>query len=103
MRNDNGPEKQRQEGWWNDDRLYQEQDTELLDRHGCEYCLEYPVDEEAEESCRGDTSIGGEMVREIVEAWPNSREAIFEEGSGLNAENGSPHGSNEGSNADGKV
>ena len=103
MGNYGGPEEQRQKGWWHDDRFHQEQDTELLDRHSCEQSLEHPVDKEAEESCRGDTSIGWEMVREILEARPDGLDATLEEGSSLDAENGSPHGSNEGSDADGEV
>ena len=103
MGNDSGPEEQRQESWWHDDRLHQEQDTELLDGHGCEQSLEHPVDKEAEESCRGDASIGGEMVRKVLEARPDGLDATLEEGSSLDAENGSPHGGNEGSDTDGEV
>lgn len=103
MCNDDSPQEQGQERWRDNDRFHKEQNAEFLDGHLCKQGLEDPIDEKAEEPGRGYTSIGGQVVWKILEAWPDSLDAVLEESSRLHAEDGGPHGRNEGSHANGKI
>jgi len=83
--------------------LDKEQDPELLNRHESQAGLSDPVEKEAEEASRSDASVLGQMVGKALEAGPDSFNAILEKCTGLNTENGRPHGGNKGTQADGWV
>ena len=97
------PKEQSKECRRHNDSFDKEEDPELLDRHTSQYRLKDPVDEEAEQACRCDTSICRKVVREPFETWPYGFDATLQEASGLYTQNGRPHGGDEGSDDDRKV
>lgn len=97
------PEEQGEKGGRYDDSLDQEQNPELLDAHASQDGLEDPVDEEGQQTCRGDTSIGWQVVWKVGEAWPDGSDTVAQKVTSLDAEDCCPHSGDKGSKTDGWI
>lgn len=103
MSDNDCPEEKGEEGRRDDNSFDKKENSEFLNRHERQDGLNNPVEEEAEEASRSNSSVLWQVVRKALEAGPDSFNAILEKCTGLNTENGSPHCSNESTEAYGRV